>query len=387
MEPLRLALVGCGSMAGAHVQGLQGLRKAGIDDIEVVACCDQVEEAAQQKAAEVAGFQKHKPEIHTDVDEMLMRVDDLDAVDICVPHSQHHLLAVACLDEGKHVIIEKPLAITLRAGRRILEAAVDSRCQLAVAENYRRSPGERARSWAVAEGRIGRPRTFYWVEAGMQLGKWGWRNFKREAGGGWLLDGGVHFTDLFRYHLGVEAQQVTARVRSFEPYRYDKPVEREGAWPVDVEDCAMALIDFDGGAVVQWTWQGSAPGQGFGRRTIYGSEGCIDWQSGLWTRDGQNTPNEDLVAEYRGSLSEEEEERLFPGGVENSVATELKEFADAARGRGVPEVDGLEGYRSQAICMAVLESEWFKRPVSLAEIEAGELEGYQAEIDEALGIR
>ena len=387
MEQLRLALVGCGGMSGAHVHGLQALRKAGIDDIEVVACCDQVEEAAQQRAGEIAGFQDRRPEVHTDVDQMLMGVDGLEAVDICATHSQHHVLAVACLEEGKHVIIEKPLAITLRAGRQILEAAVDNRCQLAVAENYRRSPVERARSRAVAAGRIGRPRTFYWQDAGMQLGKWGWRNFKRDAGAGWILDGGVHFADLFRYHLGAEAQQVMARVRSFEPYRYDKPVEREGAWPVDVEDCAMALIDFDGGAVVQWTWQGSGPGQAFGRRTLYGSEGCIDWQSGLWTRDGRNVPTEVLVAEYRGSLSEEEEERLFPGGVEDSIATELKDFADAARGRGVPEVDGLDGYRSQAICMAVLESEWFKRPVSLAEIEAGELEGYQAEIDEALDIR
>ena len=316
-----------------------------------------------------------------------MRVDGLDAVDICALHSHHHVLAVACLEEGKHVIIEKPLAITLRAGRRILEAAVDNRCQLAVAENYRRSPHERARAWAVAGGRIGRPRTFYWQDTGMRLGKWGWRDFKREAGAGWILDGGVHFADLFRYHLGAEAQLVMARVRAFEPYRYDKPVEREGAWPVDVEDCAMALIDFDGGAVVQWTWQGSAPGPDFGQRAIYGSEGCIDWESGLWTRGGENVSTESLVAEYRQSLSEEEEQRLFPGGVENPIATELKEFADAARGRGVPEVDGLDGYRSQAICMAVLESEWFKRPVTLAEVESGELEGYQAEIDEALGIR
>ena len=48
----------------------------------------------------------------------------------------------------------------------------------------------------------------------------------------------------------------------------------------------MALIDFDGGAVVQWTWQGSAPGQDFSKRVLYGSEGCIDWESGLWTRTG-----------------------------------------------------------------------------------------------------
>ena len=386
MEQLHLALVGCGGMAGAHVRGLEELAKAGIDDIQVVACCDLVEEQAQQRADEIAEFQAHKPAIYTDVERMLTHVEDLDAVDICALHSQHHILAVACLEAGKHVIIEKPLAITLRAGRKILNAAVDNRCQLAVAENYRRSPQERARSWAVASGRIGQPRTFYWQEAGLRLGKWGWRNFKRDAGAGWILDGGVHFADLFRYHLGTEARQVVARVHGFEPYRYDEPVGREGAWPVDVEDCAMALIDFDGGAVVQWTWQGSAPGQDFSKRVLYGSEGCIDWESGLWTRTGTNKSTEALVEAYHNSLAEDERERLFPKGVENPISTELKDFADAVRGQGVPEVDGLDGYRSQAICMAIFESEWFDRPVTLAEIERGDLEGYQAEIDQALGI-
>ena len=386
MEQLHLALVGCGGMAGAHVRGLEELAKAGIDDIQVVACCDLVETQAQQRADEIAEFQEHKPEIYTDVERMLAHVEDLDAVDICALHSQHHILAVTCLEAGKHVIIEKPLAITLRAGRKILNAAVDNRCQLAVAENYRRSPQERARSWAVASGRIGQPRTFYWQEAGLRLGKWGWRNFKRDAGAGWILDGGVHFADLFRYHLGTEARKVVARVHGFEPYRYDEPVGREGAWPVDVEDCAMALIDFDGGAVVQWTWQGSAPGQDFSKRVLYGSEGCIDWESGLWTRTGENTSTESLVEAYQNSLAEDERERLFPKGVENPISTELKDFADAVRGQGVPEVDGLDGYRSQAICMALFESEWFNRPVTLAEIERGDLEGYQAEIDQALGI-
>lgn len=196
----------------------------------------------------------------------------------------------------------------------------------------------------------------------------------------------MHFADLFRYHLGVEAQQVTARVHSFEPYRYDDPAERKGAWHVYVEDCAMALIDFDGGALVQWTWQGSAPGQGFNKKVIYGSEGCIDWESGVWTRAGKNTGTETLIKEYKRSLQKDERERLFPGGVENPISTELKDFADAVRGDGTPEVDGLDGYRSQAICMAVFESSWHNRPVSLAEIERGDLEGYQAEIDQALGI-
>ena len=135
MEQLHLALVGCGGMAGAHVRGLEELAKAGIDDIQVVACCDLVEAQAQQRADEIAEFQEHKPAIYTDAERMLTHVEDLDAVDICALHSQHHILAVACLEAGKHVIIEKPLAITLRAGRKILNAAVDNRCQLAVAEN------------------------------------------------------------------------------------------------------------------------------------------------------------------------------------------------------------------------------------------------------------
>lgn len=386
MERVALALVGCGGMAGAHVQGLEDLWRAGERRIQVVACCDVVKERAEERARAIAKFQRRRPAVYTDVEQMLKRSKSIEAVDICALHSQHHRLAAACLQAGKHVILEKPLAITLRAGRLILDAALDARRLVAVAENYRRSPHERARRWAISRGRIGRPRTFYWHDVGEGLGKWGWRNFKRDAGGGWILDGGVHFADLFRYHLGAEARQVTARVHSYEPYRYDDPPARRGAWHVDVEDCAMALIDFDGGALVQWTWQGSAPGQGFNRRALYGDEGCMDWNSGLWTRAGANTDNDALLAEFRASLDEEQKQRLFPGGVENSVSVELAEFAAAVRGEGTPEVDGLDGYRSQALCMAVFESSHFNRPVSLDEIERGDLEGYQAQIDQSLGI-
>ena len=171
MERLQLALVGCGGMSGAHVRGLEALWQAGIRDIQVVACCDVVEESARQRAQEITAFQRRKPTVYTDVEQMLKRSKGIEAVDICALHSHHHLLAGACLAAGKHVIIEKPLAITLRAGRQILDAALDNRRILAVAENYRRSLAERARQWAIASGRIGKPRTFYWQDAGEGLGK------------------------------------------------------------------------------------------------------------------------------------------------------------------------------------------------------------------------
>ena len=386
MKPVKLGLVGCGGIAGAHVRALDRLWENGVRPFRVVAVCDVVKNSAEERAADIAKVQKRnkKPAVFTDLDKMLEA--DIEAVDICTLHSEHHGLAIRCLEAGKHTLVEKPLAITMRAGKRILDAAVRAQRVLAVGENYRRSPGERAHNWALRQGRIGRPRTFYWHDVGEGLGKWGWRNFKSAAGAGWTLDGGVHFADLFLYHLGTRAQQVTALTRRYEPYRYDEPAERRGAWRVDVEDAALALIQFDDDVVVQWTWQGSAPGQGFNKRVLYGSEGCIDWDSGLWLRDQTHIDGETLMDEFLASLDDDERERLFPGGVTDPIAVELNDFAAAVRLGTVPEVDGEMGFRAQALCMALFESDWLGRPVTLQEIERCETEGYQAEINQALDI-
>ncbi len=386
MEPVRLAFVGCGGIAGAHVNGLRALWERELRPFEVVAACDVVEDQARQLAARVAEFQGRQPEVYTDLAAMLDHAAEVEAVDICTLHSEHHTTAVPSLEAGKHVLIEKPLGITMRAGRLILAAAVRSRRHLAVAENYRRSPQERARHWAIRQGRIGSPRTFYWHDVGEGLGKWGWRNFRLDAGAGWVLDGGVHFADLFRYQLGTQAQQVYALTRQYEPYRYDQVRERRGAWRVDVEDAALALITFDNDVVVQWTWQGSAPGARFSRRVLYGSEGCLDWETGWWGRHEEHTDNDQLVAEFMGGLAADEKERLFPAGVTDAIAVELHDFAAAVRTGAVPEVDGLDGYRAQAICLALFESACAGRPVSLAEIERLETEAYQQDINQALGL-
>ena len=145
-------------------------------------------------------------------------------------------------------------------------------------------------------------------------------------------------------------------------------------------------MHFDDNVVVEWTWQGSAPGQGFSQQILYGSEGCLHWDSGLWTRDGSQTDVDSLVAEFRGAIDADEKERLFPGGVEDPIATELHDFARSVRLGTVPEVDGLEGYRAMAICLAVFESAHLNRPVTLAEVEGLEVEGYQQDINERLGI-
>ena len=386
MEPIKIALIGCGGMSGAHMNAFRTLWNKDLKLFDIVATCDVVEERAQERAKQAEEFQGKKPAIFTDFHDMLDKVPDIEAVDICTLHSEHHSIAVPCLEAGKHVIIEKPLGITMRACKLMLDASIRAQKVLAVAENYRLAVHERARRWAIQQGRIGKPRMFFWQDVGENLGKWGWRNFKHLAGAGWVLDGGVHFADLFRFHLGSDAREVYAITKQYEPFRYSDPKNRKGAWRVSVEDASMALISFDNDVLVQWTWVGSAAGRGFGHRVIYGSEGCIDWNGGLWLRDGTHIDNDALIKEFMESISDEQKERFFPSGITDTVAIELKDFADAVRIGTVPEVDVMEGLKDQAICMAIFESAWFNRPVSLQEIERCELEGYQKEINEALGI-
>ncbi len=384
MEPIKLALVGCGGIMKAHFEAMKEMRAKGLVPFDVVAACDVVEDNARELAGMFEELQGHAPKVFTDLYVMLDKMPDIEAVDICTLHSEHHTVAIPCFEAGKHVVLEKPIGISMRAGKLILDAAARSQKAFMVAENYRFSPGERMRRWAIQSGRIGQPRMFFWVEVGEGLGKWGWRNFKHQAGGGWVLDGGVHFADLFRFHLGCEAKDAFAVTKHYEPFRYDDPENRTGAMNVTVEDATLALINFDNDILVQWVSVHSAPGEGIGRRTLYGSEGSIDWGKGLTLRSGTNIDNEALLKEFMASLSEEEKEKLFPSGITNEFAIELKDFADSVRLGTVPEITGLEGYKDLGLCMALFESAWHNRPVTIKEIESCELEGYQLDLNEEL---
>jgi predicted dehydrogenase len=299
-------------------------------------------------------------------------------------HRNHHTLAVSCLKAGLHVTIEKPLAITMRAGRMMLDAARRTKRILHVAENYRRTPQNRALNWVLRQGRIGRPRMIYWIDVGERLWYWSWREHRDQAGGGWTLDGGVHFADLFRYHVG-EVKEIYSSVRTFFPMRYKKPQTREDAVKVDVEDTTVSVLTFANGVTGQWTSTSAAPGAGFSKRVVYGEEGSLDFNAGLKTREAELKVDE-LVYEFMNSIKKEEKERLFPGGVTDPVATELKEFGDCVLHGGPMETSGADQYKSLAVCFGVYESAVTHRPVKIRDIEALKVEEYQRDLNEDLGL-
>ena len=383
-DKVRLAMLGCGGMAGAHRNGLEALWNAGYRSFEVVATCDIVRQNAENMADELAKFQGSRPATSESVDVLLGDGPEFDAVDICVLHSEHHTTCIPCLEAGKHVTVEKPLAITLRAGKKMLDAAQKAGKILHVAEQYRMGESHRAIKWAIDRGMVGDVRMMYWIDVRQRLWYWAWREHKFQAGAGWALDGGVHYCDLFRYFLGPAAS-VHATNKAFFPFRFKDEEKREGRIQVDVEDTSMAVIEFESGALALWVSTSAAPGEGFSKHAVYGDQGSVVWDTGLKSAE-REISMADLVKLHQQSVSQEQMERLYPLGVKDGVAIELHQFLQAVQGKGEVETDGLEGYKAEAIALALFESSALGRKVSLSEVENLEVEAYQGEINEKLGI-
>ena len=380
MKKLSVALLGCGGIAGAHVEGYRDLYGRGFRIFEMRAACDVSIEKARQKASAFDAFQGFKPKVYTDIEDML-RDESLDAVDVCLPHNIHHTLASRCLDEGLHVIIEKPLAITMKAAKAVVDKVAKSGKTLAVAENYRRAPRERAYWWAINQGLIGDPRMILWTAVTWGPRPWGWREDKISAGGSWVFDGGVHWADLDRYQLRREAVEVFAMTHTFDPVK-------EGV-KVTVDDMTMAIVRYEGDVYSQWLWTRAAPAKGAWKHIIYGSEGALS-DEGIHIQKEESVvetrPLASLIDRMRKGIGRKEVERLFPKGSTNTFAIELYDFYDAIMNNRQPEVDAWEGYKDMAIPLGFYESATLGTPVQVKDVEELRVEEYQQEINEKLRI-
>jgi len=381
---LQMGLIGCGGIMGAHVNGLRQLWEKGYRSCVIPAVCDCDMDRAENMARSIEEWQGSRPRVYADFREMLSRESDMQAVDLALVHRLHHSIAVPCLQAGKHVTIEKPLGLTMRACHSIIDAARRNNRILQTAENYRRAPEERALNWAIQEGMIGDLRMIYWVDVTERLWSWGWRDDVEQAGGGWSMDGGVHFADLFRYHVG-EVKDLYAVSKAYHPFRYGKPESLENPIPATTEDSTFAVLNFENGVTGQWNYTLAAPGYSFSERVIYGSKGSFKWGVGLKNRE-REVSIADLVNLYMGQLSPEEKQRWFPFGITDTIATELYEFVEAVLHGGSLEMDGVQGMKDEAISIALYESSELGAPVPITKIENCEIENYQSRFNEQVGL-
>ena len=372
-------MIGCGGMAGAHVRGFKELWDKDLRDFEIVACCDIAEEKAASMSKDIAEWQGVAPRVYSDVEDMLAKEPDMMAVDIVTLHRNHHIITAQCFAAGKHVTIEKPIAITMRAGKKMLDDAEKAGTVFQVAENYRRAPDNRAINWALKSGMIGDIRMLYWIDVEERLWYWTWRDHVRDAGGGWPLDGGVHFADLFRYHIG-EPESLYCAVRRYNPVRYKDPDNLAGPINVDVEDTTFAILQCPNDVLIHWTYSLAAPGEKFSNRVAYGADGSIDFAKGLKTRKEEMTI-EQLIAAHHEAIGPDELEKLYPRGITDTIATELWEFVQAVKTGSPVEITGLEGYKDEALSIALYESAALNQSVKIKDVEELKIEEYQKSIN------
>jgi predicted dehydrogenase len=332
------------------------------------------------------------PELFTDWRPMLAS-GDVDAVLNLTPVYLHHQVTLDCLRAGKHVLVEKPFAITVRAGRTMVEEARARGLVLGVAENARYLESTRVKRWIIDTDLIGRIQM--WLSGGMGAADWSpdvvvaktpWRHRKLEAGGGPAVDGAVHTFDVIRYLCG-EITEVNALAAQLEPVRVIRDEAGVVTETVDneVEDVYFANLRFGSGAV--GTLFGGLAGHGEPTSldegpVIYGTKGCLKGGRAILD-DGRRIP----AGELFGRTGPDEAKAVwFPGGVRDAFGLEWIDFLRAIDSGTEMETSGEEGLRDLACSLAILESSAARRSVTLEDVLSGRVDIYQREIDQHYGL-
>lgn len=415
-DPIRIGLVGAGRIVPAHLQGYADLRARGIDDFRITAICSRDPERAlvYRKRGEgpppeppaarrsgdplarphryVSDFQDDVlPRVYRDVRAML-DAGAVDAVDITTEVSLHHTQALTCLEAGVHVLVEKPLAITVRAGRLMVETARRRGLALAVCENAHFDRPIRLASWLVERGDLGTPQLACWWAIGTALwspdrwvGSSPWRHRKLQAAGGASLDIGPHIFHRLRLLCG-EVREVSALARILEPerVRLDRDGQVVDRVACDVDDTFLALATFAGGAVGQLSFSFAAHGERTTCPTpmLYGTRGSLQGDRLALDRS-EPEPLDDYFARQG---TDAEREHLFPRGVSDPFGLLIGDFLQAVRRRREPETSGEEGLRDLAASFVIVESSLANRPVSLDDVLAGQVDAYQRDLDAHYGF-
>src|SRR5215472_8205174 len=221
-------IVGCGVIAPMHARAIAELPNA-----RLVAVADTVAERAERRGRELG-----VP--HTAGVDALLARPDVDVVCVCAPSGLHAEVGVRAAAAGKHVVVEKPIDVTLEAADRLIAACHDHGVVLTVISQHRFGPAVQRLRGLIDGGRLGR------LVAGDAIVKWyrsqeyydsgDWRGTWSLDGGGSLMNQGVHYTDLLQWMMGP-VERVFARTATAVHER------------IEVEDIAIAVLQFAGGAV------------------------------------------------------------------------------------------------------------------------------------------
>jgi len=206
---LRIAIVGCGGIAKGHLNAMSNLPAKPVVTVDI-------DESRARQYAEEYGAGRY----HTKIQDAL--TDDVDAVIVCLPHYLHVEAVVTAAESGKHILTEKPMAISLKEVDDMIEAARRNHVRLMVGQVLRFREVNKKAKQLIKEGKLGEPRNMIRRRFGRsQEFRSEWARDPAKAGG-WVLYGyGSHEVDMMLWLFDTHASKVYAQARKNNPYWND----------------------------------------------------------------------------------------------------------------------------------------------------------------------
>ena len=363
-RPLGVAAIGYAFMGKAHSNAWRNVASF----FDVPAFEQKVLVGRDAAAVAEAAAKYGWAESATDWRTVIAR-DDIDIVDICAPGWMHAEIAIAALEAGKHVLVEKPLANTLAEAELMTAAAAKARTkgvQSMVGFNYRRVPALSLARELIAEGRLGTVRHVraaylqdWLADAGAPMT---WRLRKETAGSGALGDIASHAIDQVLFLLGDQVTEVSGRLNTFVGQRPGS----EGTEDVTVDDAAWATLSLASGAIASVEVSRVATGRKNSLQIeVYGDKGSLLFDledlNELGFLDATAPPREQG---FRRILVNEPDhpylEAWWPQGHiigwEHTFTHQVRDFLSAIEDGTAPSPSFEEGLNVQYVLNAVEES-------------------------------
>ena len=253
MGNVKFGVLGCGNISDAHITALTA-----VDGVEFYAVCDVNYEKANEYAT------RYNVKAFTDYEQMLRDVN-VDAVAICTPSGMHKNQALMALKHGKHVVVEKPMALNTADCTELCQAAKSSDRLLSVVFQLRYNEDIQKAKKIIEDGTLGTLAFCdlymkYWRDASY-FAESSWRGTFKMDGGGALMNQGIHGIDVINYLFGVP-KLLSAKVKT-------------RLHNIETEDTAVAIVEYPSGALGVIEASTSA-NPGFHRRVeVNGSRGYM----------------------------------------------------------------------------------------------------------------
>lgn len=364
MRKIGTALIGCGKVADAHAQAYQSLEESNF-----VGVYGNVPEQVKAFAA------RYGIKAYHDLSEMLDN-PDINAVSICSPHMTHPAMAVACAQAGKHILIEKPMAVDLKGCDLSIQAARNAGVRLGVISQRRFYEPVIRMKRAIDDHKIGKP-----ILATVTVMGWrdedyyrmdAWRGKWSTEGGGVLVTQTTHQIDLFQWFMGPIDEVFGYWANLNHPF-------------VEVEDTAVAVVRFKSGALGTILVSNSQKPGFYGKIHVHGengasvgvqTEGSSPFISGV-TVSVEPPINDVWTIPSEAHLLQQWQQEDIRRSKSIDIMTyyhkqQIHDFLNSILEERDPAVSGIEGRKHVELFSAIYRSQRDGRPVKFPlDAEAG----------------